>query len=590
MPRGNRRSAGKEVVIPSNSLVASSTRYPGKAARIYQPRQDWQAECYRHYAICGEARYAANFFGNALSRATLGIAHMVGETPVKDTVGPAWDLLQELFAGKDGQKQMLNAIGIHFTIAGECYLVGRQVDGGDVWEIVSVMEMQVTGDAWQINYGDGLPPVILTDKDVVIRMWVPNPAKRIEADSPFRSLLPILGEIEWLTRHVFSQITSRLASAGILFISQDMTFPPPPVAGGQQVPDNQASAFMMTLGDAMLTPIEDPSSPAAVVPIVASVPGDQVENAARLLTFWSELDSEAKLLRQEAIQRFAIGMDLPPEEILGMSSNLGTGGGASNGVSHWGAWQIEESTIKMHVEPKLDTVVNAITMGYIRPGLDDWEPFVTYDTASLRLRPDRSKEAFELWDRGLLSDQRLLEENGFSIDDSPEAAEFHKWLLRKVAGGTSTPEQMTEALRQLGVTLGQLESNEQGREERPPPSLEEHPTRPRTPADAASLLLAASEPLVFRALERAGNRLRSSGSRPPGVPAYETHCYVTANGSASKVMEDAWSCAAMTLDAVSAEPDKVVEVLDAYCLSLINEQVPHSRARLQQWLDLGGVG
>lgn len=52
------------VVIPTNSVVASAQRYPGKAPRIYVPKQDWQHECYRHYAICGEARFAARFFGS----------------------------------------------------------------------------------------------------------------------------------------------------------------------------------------------------------------------------------------------------------------------------------------------------------------------------------------------------------------------------------------------------------------------------------------------------------------------------------------------------------------------------------------------
>ena len=43
-----RRRPDPQVV--STALVASATRYPGKMARIYRPRQDWQAECYRHYA------------------------------------------------------------------------------------------------------------------------------------------------------------------------------------------------------------------------------------------------------------------------------------------------------------------------------------------------------------------------------------------------------------------------------------------------------------------------------------------------------------------------------------------------------------
>src|SRR6478752_8512526 len=98
MPR--RRS--EQVVIPTTALVASATRYPGKAARIYRPTQDWQSECYRHYGICGEARYAARFFGNAVSRAVLSSAEIVNGVVTSTDSGPAYAALAELFNGKDG--------------------------------------------------------------------------------------------------------------------------------------------------------------------------------------------------------------------------------------------------------------------------------------------------------------------------------------------------------------------------------------------------------------------------------------------------------------------------------------------------------
>jgi len=59
------------------------------------------------------------------------------------------------------------------------------------------------------------PVVNLSGDDIVIRIWQPNPAKRIEADSPFRSLLPILSD-RVADRHIFAQLSSRLAGAGIL--------------------------------------------------------------------------------------------------------------------------------------------------------------------------------------------------------------------------------------------------------------------------------------------------------------------------------------------------------------------------------------
>jgi hypothetical protein len=591
MPRMPRPS--QEVVIPTPALVASAVRYDGKSARIYQPRQDWQKEAYRHYSICGEARFAAAFFGQALSRAVLKVARKTANGPEVRTSGRAHSLLEALFNGKDGQAQMLNALGVHLTIAGECYLVGRTVENKDVWEVISVMEMSNSGETWTINYGDGHPPVVLTKKDVIIRIWQPNPAKRIEADSPFRSLLPILTEIEWLTRHIFAQTSSRLAGAGLLFLPQDMTFPPPPVKDGEEPPatTNEADAFMLMLADAMLTPIKEPDSPSAMVPPVILAPADSIDKA-KLMHFWSELDDAALTMRQEAIHRFALGMDLPPEQVTGMSSNNGTGGGTSNGVSHWGAWQIEESTIKFHIEPMLELVCNALIIGYIRPLTNDVNDLVIFDTSALRLRPDRSKEAFQLYDRGALSKKRLLEENGFNPDnDMMDDEEFKQFILRKIAGGSATPEMVQAALALLGVTLPIVpptEDSEDTREARPSPSLVDHPTRPRTPGEGSApppALVAASEGLVFRALERAGNRIRqATQSKPPGVPSYEMHTLHECNGSAEKYLEDAWSCAGQVLAGIVEDPEVTVQTLNAYCLSLMAEQQPHTRERLTKWL------
>jgi hypothetical protein len=584
MPRQPKK---REAVIPTTSLVASAVRYPGNAARIYQPRQDWQLECYRHYAICGEARFAATFFGNALSRANLTVSKPSKDGPKVQTTGTAFDLLAELFAGKDGQAQMLKGIGTHLTIAGECYLVGRVINGEDTWEVVSILEMKVNGSKWSIAYGDGMLDVILSEKDVVIRIWTPDPSRRIEADSPFKSLLPILSEIEWLTRHIFAQVSSRLAGAGILFLPQEMTFPPPPEVDGKPAEvANEADGFMLTLADNILEPIEKPESPAAKVPIIVTAPGEHIDKA-KLMHFWSELDSETKGLRQEAISRFADGMDLPREQVMGMSSNSGTGGGTSNGVSHWGAWQIEEATIKMHIEPMLDVIANAITIGYLRPLLSDGDlSFVTFSTENLRLRPDRSKEAFQLWDRGVLKTEKLLTENGFSKDDMPDDQEFQRWLLWKVSTGSATPEMVHAALREMGVALPEPTGPppKELNEARPAPSLEDHP--PPKAAPEAAALLAASDALVFRALERAGNRIRQeTGVKPPGVESFKMHTLFKVNGEADRFLADAWSCAPQVLEGI-ADVDTTIETLNAYIRSLFAEQAPHSRKRLQQWLEV----
>jgi hypothetical protein len=333
----------------------------------------------------------------------------------------------------------------------------------------------------------------------------------------------------------------------------------------------------------MMTPLADPSSPSALIPVFLQVPDDMVDKVKEPIHFWSPLDENAGTMRSEAITRFAVGMDLPPETVLGMSSNSGTGGGNSNGVSHWGAWQIEESTIKLHIEPMLGVVVNALTIGYVRPLTGNVSDVVTYNTSRLRLRPDRSAESIEMYDRGSLSEAAMLRENGFDADDMPTPEEFGVWLTKKIASGSATPEMVAAAAKMLGVDLGPLtDLSSVPNETRPDPSLIDHPSKPRTP-DAA--LLAACDGLVYRALERAGNRLRQAGSRPPGIPSYQIHTVVPGKGKEAWLLEDAWPCAVQVLDGV-ADPVEVVPILDAYVTHLIATQSAHSRAIMGSWLDV----
>lgn len=597
--------------IPTNSLVASAVRFEANQIdRVYWGGlKSWQRECYRHFRICGEARFAARFMGNAMSRVRLGVGlpDANGNVDKTKTSPKAKAALEALFASEAGQSQMLAAVGVHLTIAGECWLVGRAVVDDvtgtktDVWEIVSVNEMNVSigpkgEQVWAIDYGDGKPVVpLVTGKDVVIRIWLPDPAKRIEADSPFRSLLPVLNEIEWATKHLFAQMRSRLATAGIFAVPSETTFPTPPPKpktdtdteeqGEAQATTSELDQFMAYLAETMMATLKDQGNPAALVPIFMKMPGEHIANL-RLLEFWGKIDENAKVVRTDAIHRFFDGMDLPREQMAGMSGSGGSGG-KSNGTSHWQAWQIEEQTIKMHVEPMAEVLTNALTLSFLRPLTKTLEVF-TFDSSALRLRPDRSESSIELTDRFLLKGVRTLEENGFSGDDQMDEEELKKRLLIKIATGSSTPEQVAAANALLGVNLPvpQTPQAPQATREAPQdPSLEDHPRRPRTPAESASLV-PVSEALVLRTLERAGNRIRQEQKvKPPGVPAFAMHTVYPPNGSADTLLDGAWNTAPVVLDGVVDDVDKMIAVLDSYCRSLFATQTEHSRQRLASFLE-----
>jgi hypothetical protein len=576
MPRTRK---AQQTVVPTTSLVASAVKYPGKLTRLYLPSTAWQVDAWRFYDLIPELRFAAGWIANALSRVELFPAEVDDNGIRQRSDDPQIaDVLQSVFHGKDGQAQMLGSLGLHLTVAGEGFLVGRHVgtETEMVWEVVGVTEVKVTGSTWTLEY-EGQLAITLSDDDVVIRIWRPHPAHRLQADSPVRALLGVLREIENLTKHVFLQTTSRLVGSGILPLPQSVTFPP---AEGTESTGNAATDFMATLTQVMSAAIKDPDSAAALTPIVITVPDAALGSLREPLHFWSPFDEKAVETRSAAVRRFAVGMDLPPEVILGMTNNAG-GGDSSGSANHWTAWQIEESAIKLHIEPLVELIVSGVTLSYVRPVTENPRAAIGYDTTALRLQPDRSKEAIELFDRGELKAATMRTETGFSDGDSPDDTERKYRLLYKLATGSATPEQVGAALAELGIHLDVPADQGPTREARPTPSLEGHPL-PRTQPKAAALLPTA-EVLVFRALERAGNRMRNTGIKPPGVPAHETYLYVESNGSTAKLLDGAWSFVP-TVEGVDSA--KLTAALESYTTMLMKEQVAHSPALLGKYLEL----
>jgi hypothetical protein len=466
--------------------------------------QPWQIEAYRHVNLCGEARYAATLFAAIAGRAEIGVSEpqALARKAVWVTSGEEVAAFAELAPTVRERTKLIRDYMLHRTIAGECYLIARdkvETDPGyeesphdPIWEIVAVTELRKVGDDWSVRHENG-NYLNLSATDPVIRMWNPDPENRQEAWSPFRSLLPTLREIEWLTAHIFRQVRSRLMSAGVWFLPDNLTFPPPPpdaVEGGAEAIAmmNEAEQFMMSLAASGTYELDaDEVSFPTVVMADPLALGNIDQN--KLIKFWSDIDDKAMVLRSDAVRRFVFGMDFPPEQVLGSSGLAVTGAGGSAGsVNQGGVWANEEQTISAHIEPALDDLVAVLTVSFLRQAVDGTDKVIGYDTATLRLRQDRSKEALEWYDRGVLKAEVALRETGFDPDsDIMEPDEHKMWLLNKLVSGSPSPEQMQAALLILtGVDLPVLEpvsGNPAPRDAAPkqiagpdqPPSLEDHP-------------------------------------------------------------------------------------------------------------------
>lgn len=436
-----RRRAPHATTEP-NAMVAAAIVTPRQLSTAKAGAGQWQQQAWDHYDICGELRYGAGWLGSALSRTRLTVARLDpddadADPEPLDDAGEAGRVLAAFGGGQSGQSQILKLLAIHLTVAGDCYVVGWDdpilgpggTPTGETeqrWVVRAPTEIMVQGDRISIKLDGQEHP--LPEENVLLRVWRPHPRYSWQADSPARGLLQVLHMIERLQQKMLAQINSRLAGAGILFLPSEFDFPapppPPPSPDGQEpAPRTRVQQFVDTLQSAMVTPILNREDPSSVVPIVVTGPADAIDKA-KLLTFWSDADDKDSDRLDRAIKRLALGMDVPAEILLGMGD-----------MSHWNAWQVDDAAIKLHVEPLLGLVCDALTEGFLRPALgsDADDLVVWYDASPLKQKPNRGPDALQLYDRRELGGGTLRREYGFDDADAPDSDELRLRTLQELA-------------------------------------------------------------------------------------------------------------------------------------------------------------
>jgi hypothetical protein len=183
---GRRRAQVEPDVVTPNALVASAARMDLSKKPKGAVQADWQAEAWDFYDTCGELRYAANWMGNSLSRATIYAADVDadGQPTGTPTTNPrALAAAHDLLGGPSNQAQILQQVGVHLTIAGDAYIIGETpVDQqgiplpDDEWYVASTDELSFRTGGWFIDRGNGRRP-LAEDRTVIIRCGTPTPAR-----------------------------------------------------------------------------------------------------------------------------------------------------------------------------------------------------------------------------------------------------------------------------------------------------------------------------------------------------------------------------------------------------------------------------
>ena len=357
--------------VRDGSLVASAQRVTAGTlnprtqvghGRSPSPAADtgWQADAWDMYDLVGELQFLVNNLANRTAQARLYVGRVGDDTTDDPQRVPDQRIAGVLTALADSPKQLrqhVARLSAGLRVAGEGWLAGVPsammprslmtatsldprdldrpvkssggIDGGtdlgDIeWRALSTDEVVFPEEGrvtLRLGGGEGETPTFSVDDVLLIRVWRPHPRRHHEPDSPVRSLLPALRTLVGLDMRTAAQIDSRLAGAGMLVVpasAQQSLRSAAALAQGigiDEVPEDQFTQALML---AMLEPIRDRSNASALVPIVATVP-DEATDRFSYMDFSKPLDDGAPGMVDQAIRRIALGMDCPPELLLGAS-------------------------------------------------------------------------------------------------------------------------------------------------------------------------------------------------------------------------------------------------------------------------------
>jgi hypothetical protein len=607
-------------VVPgkTRSLVASAARVKLTDTSWYSYKfkdESWQRELWRLYDLIGEFHFAANWIGSACSRVRIYVAEVdklgrVGaevERPDKVVA-----LADTMFGGPAAKAEALRSIGINLTVGGECYILGVGADDptSDEWFVVAPSElrrMMGSQGTREVYFGDKRNPRKLVEgKDILIRAWSPHPRQMDKADCPARAAQPVLREIEQLTKYIFAQIDSRLFGAGLLPIPSDVDFPE------EEGVNSASESLMRKLAEAGQASLKDDANASRLLPILVEMPTEALDKI-KLVSFATELSSQAKDLRTEAVSRFALAMDMPPEVVSGTGD-----------TNHWSAWHIEESAVKVHIEPLMGRICDALTKGYLQPALkalnlDPARFTYWFDTSPLTVRPQRLQDTLNLYDKQIVSAEAVRAAGNYLDSDAPTDEEdlrrFVRELLLRDPSMTSIPEMRDIA----GLPEFTPPAIEAPGPPPPAPDTKAVPTQPDPlpvnstaqnapsgPGGANGVvasvgfseqwmgLAVASEAVVRNALRVAGTRLLTPSDRGrwPDVPRHELHTKKrpTDLEQVNRLLAGAWESLHPLVTSFGLEVDAVrlTEDLRRYCITLLATGTAHETPKLLNVLRAGG--
>lgn len=589
---------GTDSKAPPRAVVAAAMPMNGPGVtrinrgRNHTTQEQWQTEAWYYFDAIGELRAPLVWIANAVSQADLH-ATTIDKDTGKPT-GPSEDarsqaVAAQAFGGPQQRAGILRTIALCWQVAGEAWLIIRpdkRPGKPDTWLVLSGQKVEAKGQSWQYTDPYTLERVTLTVRDRLIRIWCPHPNDQSKADSAVRPALPILREIEKATQNIASRLDSRLAMNGVWLVPEEVDYP-----RGEF--ETSGLALMDLLLTTAETSLRNPGQASAAVPIVLTVPGEQIQNSVHL-DFATEFDAGVVELRDNGRERLASALDMPKQVASG---EQGEG-------NHWSDWQVEESTYKIFIEPLLKAIGDPVSVEWMTPALvamgmapDQAErEEIGWDTTAIVARPDDTENLRDLHDRLLISDEYMLAESGIPEDAKPGEDEYTKRYLEKVilSGAPASLLADPNVAAAIGLKIEvspvaagvDAEVGAGGELEAPEPEPVNVRALP-SPGDSADApapvpegLVAAAELIVYDALSRAGGRLLTNQNRGQfkTTPRHELHTAAPLTDTPERLLEGSFQFTDRVADAYRIDRETLTADLHEYCYTRLKMGKPHDRA------------
>lgn len=532
-----------------------------------RPKSQWQEEAFAYYEALPEVGYVIDHTAKVVALCAVRLVEETpdGEIPSENTV--ALDVMRQLVGPRGGFREILRRAALLVQIAGEAHFVGTPVDDESeavFWEMLSSQEIVYDPNAkgWRRNETGEAKADIDVDT-YMAHFWRSDARFSGRPSCALRHCLDTCRQMSLLDQMTEAIISSRLPM-GLLLLPETISWQSPLERTDQASEEEEDPDFLAALVEHLSAPIRDFTSAASLVPLVISAKSEDLEKI-RVLDVHRDLDKYAQELRSELRVRLAIGLDVPPEILQGKSA-----------ANHWTSWNVDNDMLFKHVVPLGDAIADFLTYAYLRPmceiadmSVGDAARFtLKFDPAPLATKQDDDSKAIDLWARGLISDNAVIEKQGWDPDVmKPDDKERSRRLLEQLV--TSKAVVLSDAgWRALGLdpswftvtpvgfggfpsgsgggpidpsdpdeeTAGGIPDSgttgmptRPGRPQRPPtgsPSDQGLPERPDSvPTDVLVAKLAASaDSARDRALEKAGNRIITAVGRRPQFAGRLARC------------------------------------------------------------------